>query len=144
MSVLRLNQLGYFEALKVEDDTETRQNADDGTVDLLLKLKEKGKNSIGLNGGLSGLSGTFIGVNYETNNFLGLGETLSANANVGDLSRNLSFGFNEPYLRNKPISLGTEVFTRKFDYNPAKAYQIANGASANETAAQNSLLTNYN
>ena len=144
LSILRLNQLGYFDTLKVEDDTETRQDADNGTVDLLLKLKEKGKNSIGLNGGISGLSGTFIGLNYETNNFLGLGETLSANANVGDLSRNLSFGFNEPYLRNKPISLGTEVFTRKFDYNPAKAYSIANGVSSNVSSAEQSLLTNYN
>lgn len=144
LSVLRLNQLGYFDTLKVEDDTETRQNADSGSVDLLLKLKEKGKNSIGVNGGISGLSGTFIGLNYETNNFLGLGETLSANANIGDLSRNLSFGFNEPYLRNKPISLGTEVFTRKTDYNPAKAYSISNGVSANVSNAEQSLLTNYN
>ena len=144
LSILRLNQLSYFEPLKSEQDTETRQNADDGTVDLLLKLKEKGKNSIGVNGGISGLSGTFVGLNYETNNFLGLGETLSATANIGDLSRNLTFGFNEPYLRNKPISVGTEVFTRKFDYNPAKAYSIANGTSANVSTAQQSLLTNYN
>jgi outer membrane protein insertion porin family len=144
ISVLRLNQLGYFDVLKVDDDTETHQNADEGTVDLLLKVKEKGKNSIGVNGGISGLSGTFIGLNYETNNFLGLGETLSANANIGDLSRNLSFGFTEPYLRNKPITVGVEVFTRKFDYNPAKAYSISNGASQNVTNAESSLLTNYN
>jgi outer membrane protein insertion porin family len=144
MSILRLNQLNYFETLKVEDDTETRQNADDGTVDLLLKLKEKGKNSIAVNGGISGLSGTFVGLSYETNNFLGLGETLSASANIGDLSRNVSFGFTEPYLRNKPISVGMEVFSRKSDYNPAKAYSIANGTSANVSAAQQSLLTNYN
>jgi len=144
LSILRLNQLGYFENLKAEDDTETHQDAENGTVELLLKLKEKGKNSIGVNGGISGLSGTFIGLNYQTNNFLGLGETLSANANIGDLSRNLTFGFNEPYLRNKPISLGTQVFTRKFDYNPAKAYSIANGVAANESTAQQSLLTNYN
>jgi outer membrane protein insertion porin family len=144
ISILRLNQLGYFDVLKTEDDTETRQNADAGTVDLLLKVKEKGKNSIGVNGGISGLSGTFIGLNYETNNFLGLGETLSANANVGDLSRNLSFGFTEPYLRNKPITVGIEVFTRKTDYNPAKAYSIANGVSANVSNAESSLLTNYN
>jgi outer membrane protein insertion porin family len=144
LSILRLNQLGYFDTLKVEDDTETSQNADNGTVDLLLKLKEKGKNSIGVNGGISGLSGTFIGLNYETNNFLGLGETLSANANIGDLSRNLSFGFNEPYLRNRPISLGTQVFTRKTDFNPSKAYSISNGVSANVSNAEQSLLTNYN
>ena len=144
LSLLRLNQLNYFENLKAETDLETRQNADDGTVDLLLKLKEKGKNSIGLNGGISGLSGTFIGLNYETNNFLGLGETLSLQANVGDLSRNLSFGFTEPYLRNKPISLGVSVFTQKYDYNPAKAYGAAAGASANQAAAITSQTTNYN
>jgi outer membrane protein insertion porin family len=144
LSLLRLNQLNYFDTLKAEQDVETRQNADAGTVDLLLKLHEKGKNSIGLNGGVSGLSGSFIGLNYETNNFLGLGETLSVTANIGDLSRNLSFGFTEPYLRNKPVSLGVNVFTSKFDYNPAKSYAIANGQSANLTNAQQSLLTNYN
>jgi len=144
LSILRLNQLNYFDTLKADQDSESRLNQDDGTVDLLLKLKEKGKNSIGLNGGISGNSGTFIGLNYETNNFLGLGETLSVQANVGDLSRNLSFGFTEPYLRNKPISLGVQVFTRKFDYNPAKSYAISNGQSANLTNAEQSLLTNYN
>ena len=143
LSLLRLNQLNYFEPLKSDQDVETRQNAEDGTVDLLVKLKEKGKNSIGLNGGISGLSGTFIGLNYETNNFLGLGETLSVQANAGDLSRNLSLGFNEPYLRNKPISLGVNVFTSKYDFNPAKSYS-ATGASGNLSAAQNSLQTNYN
>ena len=144
LSLLRLNQLSYFEVLKSDQDVETRQNTDAGTVDLLLKLREKGKNSIGLNGGVSGISGSFIGLNYETNNFLGFGETLSVNANIGDLSRVLSFGFNEPYLRNKPISLGIQVFDRKSDFNPAKSYAITNGQSANLTNAQQSLLNNYN
>jgi outer membrane protein insertion porin family len=148
LSLLRLNQLNYFDTLKTEQDVETRQNPDAdptyGTVDLLVKLKEKGKNSIGLNGGISGNSGTFIGANYETNNFLGLGETLSATANIGDLARNLSFGFNEPYLRNKPISLGIQVFDSKSDFNPAKSYAIANNTSANLTNAQQSQLTQYN
>jgi len=148
LSLLRLNQLNYFDTLRTEQDVETRQNPDAdptyGTVDLLVKLKEKGKNSIGLNGGISGNSGTFIGANYETNNFLGLGETLSATANIGDLARNISFGFNEPYLRNKPISLGIQVFDSKSDFNPAKAYSIANNTSANLTNAQQSQLTQYN
>jgi outer membrane protein insertion porin family len=144
LSILRLNQLNYFETLKADQDSESRQNADEGTVDLLLKLKEKGKNSIGLNGGISGLSGTFLGLNYETNNFLGLGETLSVQANIGELSRNLSLGFTEPYLRNKPISLGAQVFLNKRDYNPSKSYSATGAASGNLTTAQQSLLTNYN
>jgi outer membrane protein insertion porin family len=143
LSILRLNQLNYFETLKADQDSESRQNADDATVDLLLKLKEKGKNSIGLNGGISGLTGTFIGLNYETNNFLGLGETLSVQANIGDLSRTLSFGFTEPYLRDKPISVGAQVFATKYDFNPSKS-QSTTGAIGNLSAAQQSLLTNYN
>ncbi len=143
-SILRLNQLNYFDTLKADQDSETRTNNEEGTVDLLLKLKEKGKNSIGLNGGLSGLSGSFIGLNYETNNFLGLGETLSVVANIGNLSRNLTFGFTEPYLRNKPLSLGFQVFATKYDYNPAKSYGTAGTGNTNLSNAQQSLLTNYN
>jgi outer membrane protein insertion porin family len=144
LSILRLNQLNYFDVLKADQDSESRQNADDGTVDLLLKLKEKGKNSIGLNGGVSGLSGSFLGLNYQTNNFLGLGETLSLNANIGNLARTISLGFTEPYLRNKPISVGAQVFSSKRDYNPAKSYAISQGQSANLTTAQQSQLQNYN
>ena len=55
-SLLRLNQLEYFDPLKVDQDSEAHQDTEAGTVDLLLKVKEKGKNSIGLNGGVSGLS----------------------------------------------------------------------------------------
>jgi outer membrane protein insertion porin family len=143
-SLLRLNQLDYFDPLKIEQDSETHQDAQNATVELLLKVKEKGKNSIGLNGGVSGLSGSFIGLNYQTNNFLGLGETLSVQANVGNLSRNLQFGFTEPYLRNRPLNVGFQLFATKYDYNAAKSYQTTAGASANITAAQQSLVQNYN
>ncbi|MGA8108005.1 MAG: outer membrane protein assembly factor BamA [Acidobacteriaceae bacterium] len=142
MSLLRLNQLDYFNPLHVDQDSETHQNTEAGTVDLLLKVQEKGKNSIGLNGGVSGLSGAFLGLNYQTNNFLGLGETLSVQANAGSLSRNLLFAFNEPYLRNKPLNVGFQVFDRKTDYNASKSYSLS--GSSNENSAVSSLLQNYN
>jgi len=143
LSLLRLNQLDYFNPLRVEQDSETHQNTEAGTVDLLLKVQEKGKNSIGLNGGVSGLSGAFLGLNYQTNNFLGLGETLSVQANAGSLARNLLFAFNEPYFRNKPLNIGFQVFDRKTDYNASKSYSLT-GATGNQSAATSSLLQNYN
>ena len=142
-SLLRLNQLDYFDPLKVETDSTTTQDPDNGTVSLLLKVHEKGKNAIGLNGGVSGLSGSFLGLNYQTNNFLGLGETLSVQANIGNLSRTLTFGFTEPYLRNKPLTLGFQVFSRKTDFNSSKSYQIATGGG-NLPASQQALVQNYN
>jgi outer membrane protein insertion porin family len=144
LSLLRLNQLEYFNPLRVDQDSEAHQDADAGTVDLLLKVQEKGKNSIGLNGGVSGLSGAFLGVNYQTNNFLGLGETLSLQGNLGNVSRQFLFGFTQPYVRNRPLNMGFQLFNTKTDYNAAKNYQTTTGASVNLSAAQQSLTQNYN
>jgi outer membrane protein insertion porin family len=143
-SLLRLNQLQYFEPLKVDQDSEAHQDAEAGTVELLLKVKEKGKNSIGLNGGISGLSGAFLGANYQTNNFLGLGETLSVQANLGNVSRTFLFGFTQPYIRNRPLNIGFQVFNSKQDFNAAKNYQATTGQAVNLSAAQQSLTQNYN
>ena len=43
LSLLRLNQLQYFDALKPEQDSEIKQNVQDGTVDITLKVKRKAK-----------------------------------------------------------------------------------------------------
>jgi outer membrane protein insertion porin family len=143
LSLLRLNQLDYFNPLKVDQDSETHQDTENGTVDLLLKVQEKGKNSIALNGGVSGYSGAFLGLNYATNNFLGLGETLSVQANAGSLARNLGFSFDEPYIRNRPLNLGFQVFDQKNDYNASKSYSLT-GSNSNLNSAESSLLQNYN
>src|SRR5947209_14057260 len=114
LSVLRLNQLNYFEQLKPEDDTERKVDDKEGTVDLTVKVKEKGKNSIGLTGGVSGLAGSFIGLNYQTNNFLGLGENLRVEANIRSRERNLLFRYTEPYLFGWTLQFGFTVFTRRY------------------------------
>jgi len=144
ISVLRLNQLNYFEALKPEDDTERKLDDQNGTVDLTVKVREKGKNSIGLTGGVSGLEGSFIGLNYQTNNFLGLGETLEVQASVGSLSRVLLFGFTEPYMFDRPLSLGFTVYSRKYDFNQARNASIQLGTNLNVSPAVANQLLNYN
>ncbi len=144
LSLLRLNQLNYFNPLRADQDSETHQDADNGTVDLLLKVHEKGKNSVGLNGGFSGLSGIFLGANYQTNNFLGLGETLSLQAAIGDLQRNATFGFTEPYVGNRPLSLGFQLSKQKTDYNASRSYHPLEGSNANYDAAQQSTIQNFN
>jgi outer membrane protein insertion porin family len=96
-------------------------------VDLLLKVKERGKNSIQLNGGVSGISGSFIGFSYSTNNFLGLGETLSLGAQIGTLLDNITFGFTEPYLFEKPIQAGFTIFYQRYSFNQGQQASIFAG-----------------
>src|SRR5208282_1031454 len=145
LSLMRLNQLGYFDQLKPEDQNTTERHLDEkaGTVDLTLKVHEKGKNSIGLQGGVSGLAGAFVGINYATNNFLGLGETLSVQASLGSRQRDLVFGFTEPYMFDRPIQGGFNVYTRKTNYDQARQYAIATGQNLNLPSVYLQNLQNY-
>jgi len=136
-SILRLNQLGYFEALKENESYELKRNAGSNTVDITLKVKERGKNTIGLNGGVSGIAGTFLGLNYTTNNFLGLGETLSVQTQVGTLQDNVTLGFTEPYLFDTPLQAGISVYLRRFNYDQGRQQSLLTGQ--NLEAFYNSL-----
>ncbi|MBX5494805.1 MAG: outer membrane protein assembly factor BamA [Bryobacteraceae bacterium] len=127
VSILRLNQLGYFEALKQEEAAQINRDTKTNTVDITLKVKERGKNSVSLNGGVSGIAGSFVGFGYSTNNFLGLGETLSLSAELGDRIRNATFGFTEPYFMDRPIQLGFTVYTQRFNYDMGREVSLFTG-----------------
>lgn len=127
VSILRLNQLGYFEVLKENEAATITRDTKNNTVDITLKVKERGKNSVQLNGGVSGIAGSFIGFGYSTNNFLGLGETLSINSQLGDRVRDVTFGFTEPYLFDRPIQAGFTIFMQRFNYDQAREVSLLSG-----------------
>jgi len=127
LSILRLNQLGYFEQLKENEAAEIKRDTRTSTVDITLKVKERGKNSVGMTGGVSGIAGSFVGFNYSTNNFLGLGETLSIDAQLGDRLRAVTFGFTEPYFLDRPIQLGFTVYTQRFNYDQGREVSLFTG-----------------
>lgn len=145
LSILRLNQLGYFEVLKENEAADIKRDTKTNTVDVTLKVKERGKNSVQLNGGVSGIAGSFIGFSYSTNNFLGLGETLSLSSQLGDRIRQIEFGFTEPYFLDKPMQVGFTVFTTRFNYDQGREVSLLSGRNLiplyNELGSNN--LLNY-
>ncbi len=143
LSLLRLNQLQYFDQLKPEQDSEIKQNVQDGTVDITLKVKEKGKNSIGLTGGVSGLSGAFIGINYTTNNLFGKGESLTLQFQIGQYQRNETLSFTQPYLFDRPLQFGWSVYHSSYNYNQAALTQIQLNESINLPQSYQALLQNF-
>jgi outer membrane protein insertion porin family len=111
ISILRLNQLGFFDPLDAERDADFRTDEEEALVDINVKVSERGRQQISFNGGISGIGGSFFGLEYSTNNLLGRGETLSFNLAFGNRQRSFQFSFTEPYLRNRPITVGFSVFT---------------------------------
>ena len=141
LSILRLNQLDYFDKIEADKAAEIKRNNKEGTVDINLKLKEKGKQSIGLQGGVSGLAGSFVGLTYQTNNFLGLGETLTFSAQFGDLTRSFMFGFTEPYLFDRPISSGFTIFSSRYKFDQARQAALLTGQAV---SINPQFIQNYN
>jgi outer membrane protein insertion porin family len=115
-SVVKLNQTGYFNPIDKDKDVERRTNEEEATVDLNLKVSERGRQQISFNGGISGIGGSFFGLEYSTNNLLGRGEVLSFNLAAGNRQRYFQFSFTEPYINDRPISAGFSLFafTQKF------------------------------
>jgi outer membrane protein insertion porin family len=115
-SVVKLNQTGYFNPIDKDKDVDRRTNEEEATVDLSLKVSERGRQQISFNGGISGIGGSFFGLEYSTNNLLGRGEVLSFNLAAGNRQRSFQFSFTEPYIKDRPISAGFSLFafTQKF------------------------------
>ncbi len=109
-SVVKLNQLGYFNPIDKDKDVDRRTNDEEATVDLALKVSERGRQQISFNGGISGIGGSFFGLEYSTNNLLGRGEVLSFNIAAGNRQRSFQFSFTEPYIKDRPISAGFSIF----------------------------------
>jgi outer membrane protein insertion porin family len=115
-SIIKLNQLGYFDPIDKDKDADFKTNEEEANVDINLKVTEKGRQQISFNGGLSGIGGSFFGLEYSTNNLLGRGEILSLNMSAGNRQKYFQFSFTEPYIRNRPITAGFSLFgyTQKF------------------------------
>src|SRR5262249_48885342 len=86
-------------------------------VDVTLKVKEKGRQTINFSGGASGVGGTFLGLTYETNNFLGFGESLQVTAQGGTRQSDFVFIYSEPYLFDRPLSAGFYLYAREFKFD---------------------------
>lgn len=115
-SVARLNQTGYFDPIDKDKDVEVRTDEEQGDLDLVLKVKERGRQQIQFNGGVSGIGGSFFGLEYSTNNLVGRGETLSLNLGFGNRQRSFQLTFQEPYFRDRPINVGFSLFGSSYKF----------------------------
>ncbi len=115
-SVLRISQTQFFDPVDKDKDVEIRTNEDQGDVDVIVNVRERGRQQISLNGGISGIGGSFFGLEYSTNNLLGRGETLSLNFGVGNRQQQFSFTYQNPYFRDRPISVGFTLFASRYKF----------------------------
>lgn len=116
ISIARLNQTQYFDPIDKDQDVEIRPDEEQGDVDLNVKVREKGRQQISFNGAAGGLGGSSFGLEYSTNNLAGRGEVLSFQVGIGNRQQSLQFTYQEPYFRDRPISVGFSVFASRYRF----------------------------
>jgi outer membrane protein insertion porin family len=117
-SVKRLNQLGYFKELKGDDkDMKVDKTpGKDGFVDVTLKVEEQNRNQLTFGAGVSQYEGVFGQLAFQTANFLGRGESLTVSMQAGDRAQNYQLAFTEPFLFDRNITGGFDIYKRNLQY----------------------------
>jgi len=128
-SIRRLNQLGYFKPLeKSEDIGVTPTPGQDGRVDIKLKVQEQNRNQLSFGAGVSQFDGFFGQLAFQTANFLGRGETVGISLQKGSQAENYQISFQEPYMWDRPITMGVDLYTRQYIF-PSQYTQAEKGGN---------------
>jgi outer membrane protein insertion porin family len=117
-SVRRLNQLGYFKPLEGnEKDTKVEKTpGKTNNVDVTIKFEEQNRNQLTFGAGVSQYEGVFGQLAFQTSNFMGRGESLTVQLTAGDRSQNYQLAFSEPFLFDRNITGGFDVYKRSLDF----------------------------
>jgi len=128
-SVRRLNQLGYFAQLEGTDDVEIEEvEGEEGQVNVTFTVQEQNRNQLTFGGGVSQFDGFFGQLAFQTSNFMGRGETVGVSLQRGSQAENYQVSFSEPYLAERPISLGFDVYRRQYSF-PGQYSQDSTGGN---------------
>ncbi|WP_294123764.1 outer membrane protein assembly factor BamA [Sphingomonas sp.] len=126
----RIQSLGFFqENLEIK---QTQGTSNDRVV-LNVDVEEKSTGELQLSAGYSSLERFILSASVAQRNFMGKGQTLQAGVSYSRYSKSVSVGFTEPFLFDKSILLGGELFYQ--DYNSFNFI----GNQRNQTYGQNRI-----
>jgi outer membrane protein insertion porin family len=128
-SVRRLNQLGYFKELKGNDSDMKvdKTPGKDNNVDVTLKFEEQNRNQLTFGAGVSQYEGVFGQLAFQTSNFLGRGESLTVSLQAGDRAQNYQLAFSEPFLFDRNITGGFDIYKRSLQFFGAYTQKATGG-----------------
>jgi outer membrane protein insertion porin family len=125
----RIQSLGYFQD-KLE--IEQKQGSAPDRVILEANVEEKSTGELQVSAGFSSLEKFIVDLSIRERNFMGKGQEVRASVNYSSYSKSVELGFTEPYLFDRNIAVGGDIFRR--DYNSFNF--TGNGNDRNTTYEQ--------
>ncbi len=108
----RIQSLGYFqEKLEIEQ----KPGSAPDRIILEANVEEKSTGELQLSAGFSSLERFILNFSIQQRNWRGKGQILRASVNYSSYSKSVELGFTEPYLLDKNIALGGDIYRRDFN-----------------------------
>lgn len=108
----RIQSLGFFQDnLEIE---QTEGSAPDRVI-LTTNLEERSTGELQLSAGFSSLERFLINASIQQRNFMGKGQVVRASVNYSTYSKSVELGFTEPYLFDRNIAMGFDIYRRDFN-----------------------------
>ena len=111
--VRNLMRLDYFEDVKVDTP---KGSADDKMI-LKLDVVEKPTGAFTFGGGYSSVEDVFTVVSVSQRNFLGKGQTLQAQAQIGGSTTKFDVRFTEPWMFDIPLTASADLYNWETEYD---------------------------
>ncbi len=108
-STARINSLGYFQE---KFEIEQKPGSAPDRIILEANVEEKPTGQLQLSAGYSSLEGLIFQGAVEQRNFRGRGQTIGLNVAYSNYSKQVDLSFTEPYVFDKNVSLGVNVYRR--------------------------------
>jgi len=108
----RIQSLGFFQD-KLE--VQQRPGSAPDKVALQVDVEERPTGSLQLSAGYSSLERFILSFSIEERNFRGRAQNLRLSASLSSYSKSVEVGFTEPYVFDRNLALGFDIFRR--DYN---------------------------
>ncbi|MGE3746099.1 MAG: outer membrane protein assembly factor BamA [Sphingomonadaceae bacterium] len=124
----RIQSLGFFqEKLEIEQ----KRGSSPDKVILEANVEEKSTGELQVSAGYSSLENFIVSLSIRERNFMGKGQELRASVDYSRYSKSIELGFTEPYVFDKNIAVGFDVFRR--DYN---SFRFVSGNDRDTTYEQ--------
>jgi len=105
----RINSLGFFQE---KLDIQQKPGSAPDRIVLETNVEEKSTGELSLSAGFSSLEKFIFSASVTQRNFRGKGQELSLSGSYSNYSKSIDLGFTEPYLFDKNIALGGNIYRR--------------------------------
>jgi outer membrane protein insertion porin family len=142
-STARINSLGYFQE-KFEIEQKPGSAAD--RIVLEANVEEKPTGELQLSAGYSSLEKLIFQGSIQQRNFRGRGQTIGLSLSYSNYSKSAEVSFTEPYLFDRNISLGVNVYRRdqnSFNYYNANRNSLYSQSTTGFQVRAGIPLTEY-